>query len=531
MKDTACEETVLLAQRWRLGAFYFWAAFVVLATLSLSPALLGQPPALPSFIQAFRIYLLYAILLGLRYMTFTHRPDINSETDAFRKLFTSLSAFHALIAVSALVYPVLYREAAIALGYSRGGSSFESSLACGVGLLNALLHLLRFEYTLIFYDQPYGRVQWLGMSVPGAFLKAAALSLLTFTGLSLAWALGRGGDTVHVSAWVQLTASTQCVFLDHLLTSMLNNFLAKPVYLGDRNSIDEQLSVSGLTTNKVDLHYFCFQDLLQVSMRDHERRHMIMDRTTEQWEILFHKGLEYIRDVSQHVSSYAVQRGNAVDLPAHLSGWQERLFEAALAVYYLFNQPFQVTFRNELFEKFTMATLACKTLTNFVVNSDLREHMTRDRTIGTLLEALMSAVLSIRQHKARDSRLNSDVTEAILTKHVLAIKKAYAPVLNNLSIKPDLLSQIHNAPRGAVPVLIFLIRANTMFWSRLQKLNLRKFGDDPFEVVFSLSLKWFRQWAEQYSKHDWLWDDEKRLKKFLSAVIKSLKQSKLTQVD
>lgn len=234
--------------------------------------------------------------------------------------------------------------------------------------------------------------------------------------------------------------------IDWTCAAMLKNFLAKSTPLDDENAIGEQLAISGLTTNDSSIHFQCFQDLLLVSRHNHERRLTIFDRKTSQWKILLDKGIDYISAVSRHVRTYSVKKSKIrpSEVSSGMPAMQYYIVKLAYYVYYIFNEPFEVKFRNDLFKIFTMASLSSNVLTNFVVCSGMQTHILKDNSLSLILQAQVEALQDLEDYKSHDPEIDSGLFESNIKKNISDIRKEYKECLGSLSIRSDALGFIQN---------------------------------------------------------------------------------------
>ena len=113
--------------------------------LYLSPFIYLESPQFFSLYLFSRFYILLAILLSIKYLTLTYFPETIYAKDELRKLFTGVTPFHMLIPVSGILYPMLFKELGIILGYSRL-SAWGNFYASGVGISMTIVYLFRHEY-------------------------------------------------------------------------------------------------------------------------------------------------------------------------------------------------------------------------------------------------------------------------------------------------------------------------------------------------------------------------------------------------
>ncbi|CAG9314585.1 unnamed protein product [Blepharisma stoltei] len=447
MKDTACQDTLNLSLRWLTGSYIFWSVPLIYILLSISPLMFGYPAAGPSLALFIKVYCLFALILLVKYLTLTNFPDSCRTSDEIRKLFTSPKPFHALLAINMIVFPMLYREFGLSFAYIRNFDSWSYFQAIGLGFMEAIAFIAAHEHIVYWYDPPYGRIHWLALQIPSSFMKSLFFCATNLILMSILWTVTHLRLAYEMSFYFiyQDFAIGAIVFnINYILTTMLKNFLAKPTLLDDENSIGEQLAISGLTINDENIHFQCFQDLLRVSKNNYERRISIFDPKTSQWKILLDKGIDYISAVSTHIRSYAVKKSKIRpnEMVSGMPDWQQLIFKFFYFMYYVFNEPFDVQFRNELFRITTMAALSSNVLTNFVTCSGMQSFILKDNSLSLILQAQVDALQDLENYKHNDPEIDTGLFESNIKRNIKEIKQEYKECFNSLSLRSDILGFI-----------------------------------------------------------------------------------------
>ena len=267
-----------------------------------------------------------------------------------------------LIPVSGILYPMLFKELGIILGYSRL-SAWGNFYASGVGISMTIVYLFRHEYITYWHNPPYSRIKWILVIAPASLGISIAFNIILITVCNPIWAMWKH----EIGGYEYFTYGIIVYFIDSLCVKTLQNFLSKPIKLDDENNLGEELSISGLGQKEISIHFHCFQDLLRAS---DTRKLKIMDPKISQWNLLLDIALNYMTAVPRHIQNYSTMKSknNISYNPSGIdSSMQSFMISAVNNLYFLFNEPFEVKFRNELFRHFTIAALASNVITQFVI--------------------------------------------------------------------------------------------------------------------------------------------------------------------
>ena len=179
---------------------------------------------------------------------------MSKSSDAIRKLFTNMNAFHSMLIGSVFLYPLLYREVMNRLGYAYYGDSHTTFYASGLGLLSGITYIIRHEHVNYWYCPPYARTRWLAMQAPSLFVKSVLFSGISYLILEFLWLVTHMSTGSSNNAYGRWAAGLVVYYIENLLVSVMMNFLAKPIRLDDENSIGEQYAISGLNTKDFSIN-------------------------------------------------------------------------------------------------------------------------------------------------------------------------------------------------------------------------------------------------------------------------------------
>ena len=435
MKDNECRITLQNSSKWLLGAFTLWSFPLVYICLYLSPVSLLSPPNSPPLSLVSRFYVLFAILLSVKYLTFTNFPDVSSGKDEIRRLFTSISPFHMHIPASGILYPMLFKELGMVLGYARV-SAWGSFYSMSLGVLSGLIYLFRHEYITYWFSPPYSRLKWLSITAPEVLVITIVVNIIFTALLNLVWLLWKYelGGVDYCSYGIVI------YFVDALLTRVLQNFLAKPIRLDDENNLGEELAISGLSQKDVEIHFQCFQDLLRAPTA---RKLQIMDPKTSQWNILLDTAINYLSSVPRHIQNYTTLKNKQGVTYSRSSAPQSAAVSAANNLYFLFNEPFEVKFRNELFKMFTMAALASNVVTKFVTATGSHNFVLKDNSLSMILQMQAETLTEVNKYLAIDPEISFSNFRGSIVDNLIEIKAVYSDYLTSISLRGDTLQILH----------------------------------------------------------------------------------------
>mmetsp|Transcript_3487 Transcript_3487/g.5366 ORF Transcript_3487/g.5366 Transcript_3487/m.5366 type:complete len:450 (+) Transcript_3487:34-1383(+) len=434
MKDTACEDTIQVAYKWRCCALIAWSAPLAYGTVYLSPLILGYSPSQPNLTLFLRFLSLLGFLAAIKVWNFKNFPEGCKYTDELRKLFTQIGGFHGLLVGGMVLYPALFKELAYCLGYNRLSESWLNTLGAVSGLVSALCYIMRHEYLLIWYIPYYGRMHWLVSQVPSCMIKASAMSLVSLCLSSVAWIVMHDYRTDFSQIHLYWGLGAIINLVETLVTHMGKNFIAKRVYLGDINSLGEQLSVSGLVSESEETQFQCFQDLLDVSFNDEIRKNLILIVNPDQWQVVFEKAIKKIEDISEHLRTFDSRKASTLEMPSveHLPKLNQGLQKIAYFLYYTFNEPFECRFRNQTFKMLISGVLASNTLTNFMLST---EYTLKDESVAKLLDAESQALSNLAYYKQKDSEINSAEFETVFSKNIIKLGEAFKHYIPSLPLR------------------------------------------------------------------------------------------------
>lgn len=430
MTENECKATLKTSFQWLTAAFLLWAIPVIYTCLYFSHLLyFYQPIGCPLYLFL-RVYILFALLMFFKYLTLSFFPDASSSLDEVRKIFTSISFFHALIIASIVIYNVLFRELNYVLGFTRVNAwmSFLSMLA---GILSSLLYILRHDYIAYWFDPPFGRISWVCQNTPRLLVVSLVVSVSSVVLGNFIWLFLRYeiGGTEY---WTYVFIIT---FLDSLLTTMMQNFLAKPSFLDDLNYLGEELAVIGLLTKDIEVHFQCLQDLNRAS---NSRKMAIMDYKSNQWTIVLELCLEYINKVPKHILNYSALKVREKGMVYQRTANEHPVVAQVLTwLYFVFNEPFEIKFRNQLFKNFTMAALSANVIAKFVTAPGLASIVIKDNTLTSIIQSLADSLIELEKYQKVDPCISSAKFTITLMSNLKAIKEVYRDYISSLSLNTE----------------------------------------------------------------------------------------------
>jgi hypothetical protein len=434
MKGNECKSTLQTSLKWQIGAFCFWSVPLVYICLYFSPMVQLYPPQSLNTYLFTRFYILIGILLGIKYMTISNFPDVSTWLDELRKLFTSINPFHMNILISGMMYPMLFKELGLILGYSRI-NSWGNFYATGLGIGMSVVYLLRHDYINYWYDPPYSRVHWVCLKVPEGFITSIIGNFFLTIGLSLIWMVWK----YEIPGYDYYTYGVIVYFVDYLMTKVLCNFLAKPTRLDDENTLGEELAISGLLIKSPDVHFQCLQDLSRAS---NSRKLQIIDPKTTQWSLLQDTCLNYISSIPRHIQNYTTLK-NKENVSYHRDMNYSLVYSLTTNLYFVFNEPFEVRFRNELFKMFTMAALASRVLTKFVVAPGMNSYVLKDNSLSCIIQAQADTIAELDKYTRIDpSIIYTKFRDGILF-NLADIKAVYGDYLSSISLRGEALQTLY----------------------------------------------------------------------------------------
>jgi hypothetical protein len=376
------------------------------------------------------------LLMVVKYLTLSFFPDVSSSLDEIRKLFTSVSSSHGLIMASSIIYNVLFKEFGVFLGYPRF-SHWSSFLANVSGAVSSLMFLLRHDYITYWYDPPFGRLSWMIHQFPNSLLMSLTSTVSSLILSNILWLFFKheigGFDSISLVLLITLS--------DWLLTKLMQNFLAKPCFLDDQNYLGEEVAINGLLLKDTTVHFQCLHDLSRASS---SRKAGLLSAKGSQWLILLELCLEYITNVSKHIQSYSSlkmrEKGNSYRKVTE--GASGALNKFSTWVFFVFNEPFEVMFRNQLFKHFTMAALSSRVLTKFVVSPGMASFMVKDNTLALIMQAQADCLLELEKYKKIDPNICSSHFISTLRRDLTCIRDSYKDYVESLSLSTETLELI-----------------------------------------------------------------------------------------
>ena len=124
-----------------------------------------------------------------------------------------------------------------------------------------------------------------------------------------------------------------------------------------------------------------------------------MNPKTSQWNLLLETALNYLNKVPRHLQNYSIVKTRE---KVNLNYSQNIFFDVLSWVYFVFNEPFEVKFRNELFKLFTMSALASKVLTKFVTASGMHSFILKDNSLSAIIQAQVETISEIDKYALID---------------------------------------------------------------------------------------------------------------------------------
>lgn len=121
-------------------------------------------------------------------------------------------------------------------------------------------------------------------------------------------------------------------------------------------------------------------------------------------------------------------------------------------IYYIFNDPPEVKFRNELFSQFTLAALCSNTLTSFLINANKEGYKTyvlRDNSLGLVLQTQAECLIDLYRYSDIDSELNCKYfiqgkVYTAISLNMSDLGKEYREYLSALSIRGECLELLEH---------------------------------------------------------------------------------------
>lgn len=433
MKENECSLTLQNSLKWLVGAFAFWGFLLVYLCLWLAPVFFAFEPCIPPLPLVSRFYVLFAILTSVKYLTFTNFPEVSSGRDELRKLFTSITPFHLHIVISCILYPMLFKELRMLIGYSKV-SSWGNFYGLSLGLVVALAYLLRHEYITYWFNPSYSRLMWLGVKFPGVVITSISVNVALTIGLNLMWALWK----YEIPGTEYWSYGTVVYTIENLLSRVLQNFLAKPIRLDDKNNLGEELAISGLTQKEPETHFQCFQDLLRASA---SRKLQIMDPKIPQWNLLLETGLNYLSKVPRHIQNYSTLKNKYQVFHSNRNSQQIQSFiiSGANQLYFIFNEPFEVKFRHELFKMFTMAVLASNVLCKYVTARGSHNFVLQDSSLSMILQMQAETIAEVDKYLMIDPEISVKEFRESIVNNIIEIKEVYSDYLPSIALRGDTL--------------------------------------------------------------------------------------------
>lgn len=436
--ENECKKILRYHYQWISFAYLLWSAPLIYTALYLILFLSSSTQSSFSFFQFFRVYLLLVFLMSIKYMTLSFFPDVSSSIDEIRKLFTSVTYSHGLIFCSSVIYNVLFSEIASILFYPRlhQWSGFLGNIT---GIVSSTIYLLRHDYITYWFDPPFPRTNWLIRELPNVALMSLICSLISLTLSNTFWLFFKhefGGFDSTVLSMI-------LIFLDYLLTKMMQNFLAKPCYLDDQDYLGEEVAISGLLLKDTEVHFQCLNDLNRANS---SRMAGLMEAKASQWSILLELGLDYVKKVPNHIKSYSGMKMKEKEIVYKKvnDGLPKVLSQVSTMLYFVFNEPFDVRFRNQLFKLFTMAALSSKVLTKFVVNPGLSSFIVRNDTLGLIVQAQAECLIELEKYRKVDPAITSNQFALTLRRDLMIIRECYSEYIRTLSLSAEVLELVFN---------------------------------------------------------------------------------------
>lgn len=438
MKDNECRELLQTSLKWQIGAFLLWNTLLVYLSLCFSHILIFYPPERPPIALFARFYLLAVFLVGFKYLTFTNFPDVSSSKDEFRKLFTSLNAFHVSILGTIVVYSYIFKEFGVILGFYRI-SYWGSSYSWAIGTMSSLTHLLRHQYLNYWYDPPFSRLAWVTKKVPETLLFSIVLNIVTMLIMNVFWILFK----FEVPGFEYWSYGVFIVALDLLMARVLQNFLASPIKLDDENYLGEELCISGLTTKDGEIHFQCLQDLNRASV---DRRAHIVNSNIQQWDLLLETCIKYMQKVPRHIQSYSTLKSKDIHIKPQqkIDDLKSLIVPIANFLYFIFNEHFEVKFRNDLFKLFTMAALSSKVVTKFITTPQISNSLLKNNALSLIVQTQTECLLEVQNYMKNDKEINAEQFISSITGNLRDIKKVYHEYASSISLRGEAMQVFSN---------------------------------------------------------------------------------------
>ena len=436
--ENECKKILRHHYQWICLAYLLWSAPLIYTSLYLILFLSSSTQSSFSFFQFFRVYLLFVFLMLIKYMTLSFFPDVSSSIDEIRKLLTSVNYSHGLMLSSMVIYNILFSEIASILSYPRL-SQWSLFLGYTTGLVSSTIYLLRHDYIIFWFDPPFPRTNWLIRETPNLLIISLICSLISLLLSNIFWLLYKH----EIGGFDSTVLSMILIFLDYLLTKMMQNFLAKPCYLDDQDYLGEEVAISGLNLKDTDIHFQCLNDL---NRADSSRMAGLMEAKASQWSALQDLGLDYIKKVPNHIKNYSgikMKEKEIVYKKAH-EGMPALLSQVSTSLYFVFNEPFEVMFRNQLFSLFTMAALSSKVLTKFAVNPGLSSFIVRNDTLGLIVQAQAECLIELEKFRKIDPLITSTQFVLTLRRDLMIIRECYSEYIRTLSLNAEVLELVFN---------------------------------------------------------------------------------------
>lgn len=153
------------------------------------------------------------------------------------------------------------------------------------------------------------------------------------------------------------------------------------------------------------------------------------------------KAIEYINTISTRIRNYNLYKypepKRSHDLLSQLNRF----------IYYIFNDPPEVKFRNDIFSQFTLAALCSNTLTSFLINANKEGYKTyvlRDNSLGLVLQTQAECLLDLYKYAEVDPELNCKYFIQAISLNISDLAKEYKDYLSALSIRGDCMELVED---------------------------------------------------------------------------------------
>mmetsp|Transcript_22583 Transcript_22583/g.40653 ORF Transcript_22583/g.40653 Transcript_22583/m.40653 type:complete len:325 (+) Transcript_22583:374-1348(+) len=308
-----------------------------------------------------------------------------------------------------------------------------------LGFFSALIYILKQDFVLKWTEPARARTAAVFGALPMCVIKVRSIQALRTAAVAqllsgvLYEVLKKAGWITLKQYFVLLGVETWVLAADMLLNELINSIFAKPILLDDLNAIEEQLCISGLKTDDIDVQFLCYRDLLRVACRDEMRRYSIL-KNEDQEKTLFESGLRYMYRLLENIRNKEAMWKDSSEYRLSPSLHQY--------IYFVFNDSFEHFFRDKLYSYFAIVSTASATLTYFIVN-DTPGVSFKQSYLKRLVEMQLEIIVDLSEYLKSDPQLRiSELLPQIIDNLIDLHKKRK---ISDISVKNEKLRNVLNS--------------------------------------------------------------------------------------